>query len=191
MSAEQNKAEQHLRAVLEHLGFDNDPECQATPAAFLEFLGELDPRRPPPSITLLDTESTDPVVLRDMGFYSLCAHHLVPFLGQACVAIRPAGRLVGLGSIARLMHHHAARPQIQERMGAQLAEDLMERLGARTVFVHLRARHLCMEMRGARTPAWIETLAWRGEDDPQLRALLADLVPGGPTTSGGCHGGRG
>ena len=184
-------AEDHLRALLAQLGFDADPECQATPAAFVAFLRGMDPGRPGPELTLLDSSSTDPVVLRDMGFYSLCAHHLVPFLGQACVAIRPAGRLVGLGSIARLLHHHAHRPQIQERLGATLADELMERLGARTVCVHLRARHLCMEMRGSRTPAWVETLAWRGEDDPQLRALLADLVPGGPTTSGGCHGGRG
>ncbi len=179
MSSHDTSADAHLRAVLAHVGFDTDPECEATPAAFLEFLGGLDPRRTPPEVTLLEASSSDPLVLRDIGFYSLCAHHLVPFLGQACIAIRPAGRLVGLGSIVRLLHHHALRPQVQERLGAQLAEDLAQRLGASTVFVHLRARHLCLEMRGSRTPAWVETLAWRGEEDPTLRALLSDLVPQG------------
>ena len=167
--------EEALRVALAAVGFDRDPETAAAPAAFLELLRGLDPRRPPPSVTLLETHSTDPVLLRELPFHSLCAHHLVPFLGTACVGIRPAGRLAGLGSIARLLHHHALRPQLQERLGASLAQDLLERLGARAVFVHLNARHLCLEMRGARTPAQVETLAWRGEDDPTLRALLGEL----------------
>lgn len=168
--------EEHLAAVLAHVGFDSDPECEATPAAFLELLRQLDPRRPAPEVTLIHTQSTDPVILRKLPFHSLCAHHLVPFVGQACIGLRPAGRLAGLGSIARLLHHHALRPQVQERLGAALADDLLERLGASAVFVHLEARHLCMEMRGARTPAQVETLAWRGGDDPELQALLGQVV---------------
>jgi GTP cyclohydrolase I len=159
------------------MGFDQDPETAATPAAFLELLRGLDPRRPAPVLTLLQTPSTDPVLLRGLPFHSLCAHHLVPFFGTACVGIRPAGRLAGLGGIARLLHHFAQRPQLQERLGAALAQDLLERLGARTVFVHLEARHLCLEMRGARTPAQVETLAWRGADDPDLRMLLGEVHP--------------
>lgn len=176
MASDPLSAQDHLRAALARVGFTTDPECVSTPATFLAFLAGLDPRRPAPEVTLLDSTSSDPVVLRDMPFHSLCAHHLVPFLGQACVAIRPAGRLVGLGSVARLLHHHALRPQIQERLGANLADDLMQRLGAGTVVVHLQARHLCMEMRGARTPAWIETMAWRGQEDPDLRAMLGSLA---------------
>jgi GTP cyclohydrolase I len=175
MSDRDLSPEQHLAAILAHVGFDRDPECASTPAAFLELLRGLDPRRPAPSITLIEARSSDPVLLRAVPFHSLCAHHLVPFHGQACIGLRPAGRLAGLGSIARLLHHHALRPQVQERLGAQLAEDLMQRLGAPTVFVHLRARHFCMEMRGARTPAQVETLAWRGAEDPELRALLGEM----------------
>jgi len=172
-------AEQPLRAALEALGFLEDPETAAAPEAFAELLRGFDPRRPEPAITLLETSSSDPVLLRAVPFYSLCAHHLVPFFGEACVGLRPAGRLAGLGSIARLLQHWAARPQVQERLGAELAEDLVRRLGARAAFVHLRARHLCLELRGARTPAWVETLAWRGEEDPELRLLI------GKTTSEG------
>jgi len=170
--------EEALRAVLAAVGFDADPETAAAPAAFLELLRGLDPRRAAPEVALLSACSSDAVVLRDLPFHSLCAHHLVPFLGQATVGIRPAGRIAGLGSVARLLHHHALRPQLQERLPAQLAEDLMARLGARAVFVHLRARHLCLEMRGARTRAEVETLAWRGAEDPDLRALLGAVESG-------------
>ncbi len=165
-----------LRQLLAEVGFDTDPECAATPAAFFELLRSHDPPREPPSITLIQARSSDPVILRSVPFHSICAHHLVPFLGQACIGIRPAGQLAGLGSVARLLHHHSLRPQVQERLGAQLADDLMERLGARSVFVHLQARHLCMEMRGARTPAQVETLAWRGAEDPDLRTLLGESI---------------
>jgi GTP cyclohydrolase I len=175
MGGHEHSAEQHLAALLAEVGFDQDPECAATPAAFLELLRGLDPRRPSPEITLIEARSSDPILLRAVPFHSLCAHHLVPFLGQACIGLRPSGKLAGLGSIARLLHHHALRPQVQERLGAQLAEDLMERLDARSVFVHLQARHLCMEMRGARTPAQVETLAWRGAEDPELRLLLGEV----------------
>jgi GTP cyclohydrolase I len=179
MAGDELTPQDHLRAVLAHVGFDQDPECAATPDAFLELLQGLDPRRPPPEITVLEASSRDPLLLRDVPFHSLCAHHLVPVLGSACVAIRPAGRLVGLGSIVRLLQHHALRPQLQERLGAQLADDLMLRLGARSAVVHLRGRHLCMEMRGVKTPAWVETLAWRGEEDPELRMMLGDAVVDG------------
>ena len=174
MGASDLSPEEHLAAVLAHVGFDTDPECAATPAAFLGLLRGLDPRRAAPGLTLIDAQSTDPLILREVPFQSLCAHHLVPFLGHACIGLRPAGRLAGLGSIVRLLHHHALRPQVQERLGATLADDLILRLDARSVFVHLSARHLCLEMRGARTPALVQTLAWRGEDDPDLRALLGE-----------------
>jgi len=177
MSRSDLSAEAHFAAVLAAVGFDQDPECDATPAAFIELLRGLDPRRPVPEITLIAATSTDPVILRAVPFHSLCAHHLVPFMGQACIGLRPGGTLAGLGSIVRLLHHHALRPQVQERLGATLAEDLMQRLGARSVFVHLQARHMCMEMRGARTPAQVETLAWRGQPDEDLRLLLGELGP--------------
>ena len=166
--------EDHLRAVLAAVGFDTDPETAATPGAFLELLRSLDPRRPAPEITLIRARSTDPVLLRQVPFHSLCAHHLLPFSGTACIGIRPGGQLAGLGSIARLLHHHALRPQVQERLGAQLAEDLLQRLGASTVFVQLQARHMCMQLRGARTPSLVQTLAWRGADDAELRLLLGE-----------------
>ncbi len=166
-----------MAAVLAVLGFSDDPEMEATATRFLEFLAELDPRRPPPVMAPMATSSTDPLVLRGVPFYSLCAHHLVPFFGSADIAIRPAGQLCGLGSIARQLQHFARRPQVQERLGAMLAEQLQQALNASCVLVRLRARHLCMEMRGAQTCAEVETLARRGNADGELLTLL------GPTTA--------
>lgn len=161
-----------MEGVLQAVGFGDDPETRDTPERFLEFLRTLDPHRPPPEIHTLETRSTDPIVVRDVPFHSLCAHHLLPFWGTASLGYRPGGTLVGLGGLVRLLHHHARRPQLQERLGATLADDLLSRLQARAVAVRIEARHLCMEMRGATSQGLVVTATWRGAEDPELRALL-------------------
>jgi GTP cyclohydrolase IA len=167
--------EAHMGEVLRLLGFDADPEATQAPVRFVEFLEGLAPGRPSPELDLLDTPSTDPIVLRAVPFHSLCAHHLVPFYGTATLVVRPEGRIAGLGGLVRLLHHHALRTQLQERLGAQLAADLRARLGAACVGVRLTAHHLCLEMRGARSQAEVETVAWSGEPDEALHRLL---IPG-------------
>ncbi len=167
--------EAHMAEVLHCLGLDADPEAAQAPARFVEFLAGLAPGRPAPELELLATTSTDPLVLRGIPFHSLCAHHLVPFHGTATVVVRPAGRIAGLGGMVRLLHHHALRTQLQERLGAELAADLRARLSAACVGVRLVARHLCLEMRGARSRAELETVAWSGEPDELLHRLL---IPG-------------
>lgn len=159
-------------SVLEATGLATDPETRRTPACFVELLRSLDPNRPPPEVVPLDTPSTDPILVRAVPFHSLCAHHLLPFHGMATIAYRPRGLLVGLGSLVRLLHHHARRPQVQERLGAMLAEDLFERVRARSVVVKLVAHHMCMEMRGVTSPGEVVTLAWRGAEDSEIRSLL-------------------
>ena len=104
----------------------------------------------------------DLVIVRDLPFHSLCVHHFVPFFGHAHIAYLPGERLMGISGFARLLDHHARRPQLQERLGAQLADDLERRLAPRGVAVILEARHLCMEMRGVRKTGLIETRALRG-----------------------------
>jgi len=86
--------------------------------------------------------------------YSLCEHHLIPFLGQAHVAYIPnrSGNVVGLSKIARLVDGFAKRPQVQERLTSQIADSLEEHLRPRGVLVVLEAEHLCMSMRGVRKP---------------------------------------
>ena len=99
------------------------------------------------------------VVVKDIPFYSLCEHHLLPFFGSAHVAYVPDGRVIGLSKIPRIVEMYARRLQVQERMTQQVADFLMERLAPRGVGVVLEATHLCAVMRGVRKPGTVMTTA--------------------------------
>lgn len=92
------------------------------------------------------------VVLREIPFYSMCEHHLLPFMGQAHVAYIPRGKVVGLSKLARIVEAFARRPQVQERLTFQIAEMLMEHLDAKGVGVIIEATHTCMTIRGVKKP---------------------------------------
>ncbi len=147
--------------ALENLGFKDDPEGAGTAARWLSVLEEFQPGKPPPPLDTFDAPGEDEVRLRGLPFHSLCAHHLLPFFGEAEVVYIPAGKLAGLGAVARALRHFARQPQLQERLGAQLADHLHATLGG-PVAVRLRARQLCMEMRGAESPGEVETITLRG-----------------------------
>ena len=99
------------------------------------------------------------VVVKDIPFYSLCEHHLLPFFGNASVAYIPRGRVVGLSKIPRIVEMYARRLQIQERLTKQIAEFLDERLSPQGVGVVVEATHLCAVMRGIRKPGTVMTTA--------------------------------
>lgn len=100
-----------------------------------------------------DVESTDPVIVRDIEFRSMCEHHLLPFSGVAHVAYVPTATVLGLGHIARVVEVVAARPQVQERLGLDIADALTRGADAAGVLVVLDARHECVSARGARQGA--------------------------------------
>ena len=103
------------------------------------------------------------VILRDIPFYSLCEHHLLPFMGQAHVAYLPRGKVVGLSKIARVVEVYARRPQVQERLTSQIADLIMEKLDAKGAAVIIEATHTCMTIRGVRKPGSVMvTSAMRG-----------------------------
>ena len=102
------------------------------------------------------------VVVRDLPFHSLCIHHFVPFFGRAHIAYAPGDRIVGISGPARLLDYYALRPQLQERLTAQIADHLERVVKPRGVAVMIEARHLCMEMRGIRRYGRVETRVARG-----------------------------
>ena len=96
--------------------------------------------------------SDDIVIEKDITFYSMCEHHLLPFYGNALIAYIPNGKVAGLSKLARTVDTFAKRPQIQEKMTGDIADAIMEHLGAKGVMVILEAEHLCMSMRGIKKP---------------------------------------
>ena len=165
-----NEPAELLRAFLQSLDLDEskDPELGDTPHRVTELYRELfaglhsDP--PTPSTFLLDDDQAagDPVVIAALPFYSMCVHHLLPFFGFVDVAYVPQRKMVGFGSVGRIVDHFARRPQVQERLVAQIADHLQATLQPQGLLVRLRARQLCMEMRGARKRGELISLAARG-----------------------------
>lgn len=123
------------------------------------------------------------VVVRDIPLYSMCEHHLLPFVGKAHIAYIPSdGKVIGLSKLARIVDDYARRPQIQERLTSQVADFLEEHLQPKGVAVVIEAEHFCMTMRGARAAgAKTQTSALRGmmKKDPRTRAEAMSLLFGG------------
>ena len=128
-----------------------------------------------------DAGHDEMVMVRDIPLYSLCEHHLAPFIGKAHVAYIPGadGRITGLSKLARLVDSYAKRPQVQERLTAQIADELERTLTPRGVLVVVEAEHLCMSMRGVRKPgSSTVTSAVRGlfRDNAATRAEAMDFI---------------
>jgi GTP cyclohydrolase I len=92
------------------------------------------------------------VVLRDISFFSICEHHLLPFMGKAHIAYLPRGKVIGVSKLARTVEVFARRPQLQERLTSQIADELMQQLDPQGVAVLLEAEHTCMTIRGVKKP---------------------------------------
>jgi GTP cyclohydrolase I len=132
--------------------------------------------------TTFDMGHDEMVLVKDIELYSCCEHHLVPFHGVAHVGYIPAadGRITGLSKLARLVEVFAKRPQVQERLTAQIADALMEHLEPRGAIVVLECEHLCMSMRGVRKPgSRTITSAVRGQlRNPATRSEALSLILG-------------
>jgi GTP cyclohydrolase I len=145
---------EHVRGILGDLGEDVTREgLVKTPervARALRFLTKGYDEDPKAAINgaLFREDYQEMIVLKDLDFYSLCEHHILPFYGKAHVAYIPKGKIVGISKLARLVEVYARRLQVQERMTAQIANILMEELDPQGVGVVLHAEHLCMRMRG-------------------------------------------
>ena len=173
-------------AVLELLlAVGEDPQregLQETPARVAHMYAELFSgmeEDPAAHLIIFHEASDEMVVVRDIPFYSMCEHHLLPFFGKAHIAYLPkGGRVIGLSKLARIVDCFARRPQLQERLTAQVADFLYRQLPCAGVAVVLEAEHLCMTMRGAKASgAQTKTSALRGSmRDGTVRAEALRLL---------------
>lgn len=137
----------HLGENPEREGLKNTPERVAEAYRFLTRGYRQDPEEIIKG-AIFEEEAKDMIIVRDIEFFSLCEHHMLPFLGKCHVGYIPDGRIVGLSKIARLVEVFARRLQVQERMTRQIASLLQEYLKPKGVGVVVEAHHLCMQMRG-------------------------------------------
>jgi GTP cyclohydrolase I len=151
------KIEEGVKLILEGIGEDSKrPGLKDTPERVAKMYAEIfsglekdveDILKP------IEGESHDEMVLlRDIPFYSVCEHHLLPFIGKAHIAYIPAGKIVGLSDLVKTLEHLAKRPQVQERLTSQLANMIMDKLKPKGCMVIIDAEHLCMSMRGIKKP---------------------------------------
>jgi GTP cyclohydrolase I len=185
-AVDQRRIQQAVRDILLAVGENPDREgLRETPERVARMYAELfaglrqDPRE---VLQKTFTQKYDEMVLvKDIGFASLCEHHLLPFVGKAHIAYLPNGKIVGLSKLARAVEMLARRPQVQERMTEELAHLIMQELEPRGVGVVVEASHTCMTIRGVRNPGSIcTTSAMRGafQANQSTRAELMALLFG-------------
>ena len=168
--ADRAAAEQAVRTLLRHLGEDPDREGLArTPTRVVQALEFLthgyaqDPKQAINGALFTEEDYQEMILCRDLDFYSLCEHHLLPFNGKAHVAYLPNRRIIGISKIARMVEIYARRLQVQERLTTQIAHTLMDEIEPLGVAVVLEAEHLCMRMRGVeKQNSYVTTSAMLG-----------------------------
>ena len=182
------RIEKAVREILEAIGEDPDREgLRGTPervaAMYEEIFAGL---RESPAAHLTTTFAADHdemIMVKDIPLYSMCEHHLVPFIGKAHLAYIPndGGRITGLSKLVRLVEAYARRPQVQEQLTRQIADELVASLQPRGVLVVIEAEHLCMSMRGVQKPGTTTvTSAVRGlmRENQATRAEALQFIHG-------------
>lgn len=184
---DKQRIEKAVREILLAVGEDPDrPGLVETPARVARMYEEIfagledDPKK---HLKLFNEGSDEMVIVKDIPLYSVCEHHLIPFIGKAHIAYIPSnGRIIGLSKLARIVDSFARRPQLQERLTSQIADFLDQELQPMGVAVVVEAEHLCMTMRGARASgSKTLTSALRGymRNDAKTRAEALSLLTGG------------
>ncbi len=154
---DQEKIRKAVRLLLEGIGEDPDRDGLAeTPDRVARMYGEIfsgmDADGSEPLAKVFRVDNSEMVLEKDIVFYSMCEHHMMPFYGKAHIAYVPDGKVVGLSKLARTVELFAARLQLQEQMTGQIADAVMRFLKPRGVMVVLEAEHMCMTMRGVKKP---------------------------------------
>lgn len=177
---------QHVTQLLQHLGEDPEREgLQRTPERVgkaMQFLTQGYQQDPEAILrsALFEEDYRQMVVVKDIPFYSLCEHHMLPFFGKAHVAYIPNGKITGLSKVARVVDVFARRLQVQERMTTQIKECIQNTLNPLGVMVVIEAEHLCMQMRGVQKPGAVTTTSdFTGAfNRPETREEFMNLIRG-------------
>jgi GTP cyclohydrolase IA len=186
---DRERIERAVREILEAVGEDPDRDgLVRTPSRVAHMYAEIfhglhDSTDQHLSVTFA-ADHDEMVMVKDIALYSMCEHHLVPFVGNASVAYIPNenGRITGLSKLVRLVESYSRRPQVQERLTRQIADEVERSLDPRGVLVVIEAEHLCMSMRGVHKPGTTTvTSAVRGQfrDNPATRAEALQFIHSG------------
>ena len=179
------ETEEIIRNLLVNIGENpNRPELLKTPARVAKFWQHVSQGYKVDVLEMLKEslvyeDYNQMIIVKDLDFFSLCEHHLVPFFGKAHVAYIPNGKIIGFSKIPRVVTAFSQRLQIQERLTQQIADALNEALAPKGIGVIIEARHLCMQMRGVeKQNSNITTSVMLGElhDEPQARAEFLKLI---------------
>lgn len=181
---DQKKIREAVRLLLEGAGEDVNREgLLETPdriaRMYTEIFSGMDEDGEVPLSKVFTVDSSEMVLEKDIVFYSMCEHHMMPFYGKAHVAYIPDGKVVGLSKLARTVEIYAKRLQIQERMTGQIADAIMKYLTPKGVMVVLEAEHMCMTMRGVRKPgSKTVSIAVRGifEENTELQNRFFQML---------------
>jgi GTP cyclohydrolase IA len=185
MKKQTEELAQIVKKQIELLGEDpNRDGLKQTPrrvAESLEFLTSGYKTNPKTVLNnaLFDVKSDEMIIVKDIDFYSLCEHHMLPFFGKCHIAYLPTGKVIGLSKLPRLVDVYARRLQVQERMTHEIAKTIQELVKADGVGVVIEAQHLCMMMRGVeKQNSYAITSAMLGQfrDDARTRMEFLDLI---------------
>ncbi len=184
INMDQDKIREGVRLILEGIGEDPSREGLVdTPERisrmYQEICGGYTQSAQEHLSKTFTVGSSELVMEKDIPFYSLCEHHMLPFFGKVAIAYIPNGKVVGISKLARTVEVYARRLQIQENMTGEIADAIMEYLHPQGVMVCVQAEHLCMTMRGIKKPgAQTVTTAARGcfDEDPGLRSTFLQLL---------------
>lgn len=175
----------HIKAIIELLGEDPAREgliktpVRAAKALLYITRGYRQDADAIINNAIFTHEGSRMVVVKDIEFYSMCEHHILPFFGKVSIGYIPSGKTIGLSKLARLVDFYARRLQVQERMTAQICDIVMDKLGAKGVIVVCNGEHLCMKMRGVEKQCSTTTTvecAGIFDTDPALRKEFFDTL---------------
>jgi len=172
------KIEKLLRQLLIELGENPDREgLIGTPNRMAEMYEEIfSGYRMNAHLDVSFSEESDAIIVKDIQFYSMCEHHMLPFYGKINIAYIPSGKVFGISKLVRLVEKYSRRLQIQERLTKEIADEIM-RMGVKGGLIVAEGEHLCMKMRGVRNSSFIMTIAHRGIlQQKELREHVLALI---------------